>query len=201
MEDRNSPGMAEKREIFVQRVLRRLALILLTRFLSFAGWGAVVGLPAMILGPRRFAGAAKKYPIASGTICIAGLIGVALWSEDSHSRPTEFEIESIDHFDEPIELLAQTKPPYVSDQSDTEGLVDDGILVPDRQSDAVEVRRSEGERHNESRPVDADVFGVAAAESGVERRVVWLTGDIEEFSAGKPANPVRSAVRFSPKRR
>lgn len=162
----------------VQRIRHRVMMYLLARLLRFVGWGAVVGLPGMVFGSRRVAGIARRYPIAIGTLCIGGLIGLTLWNENSHSQPTRFEIEPIDHFDDPTVLLAQSKSSKTSpaDGSDAES------ETPPRQN--VDIQSGVGARVAETHT----------------QPVVWLTGHIEELPAGTSQSPVRNAVRFLPNR-
>jgi hypothetical protein len=179
MDEWKSPRAAEQPVTLVQRIRHRLVMYLLARFLRMAGWSAVVGLPGMILGPRRVAAIARRYPIAVGSLCIGGLIGLTLWNESPQSRPTELEIESIDPFDDPTVLLAQS--PVIAPADDhspnaageAKGTENDIVVIGD---------------------------GPTTETSKDRQPVVWLTGHIEEVPSGKSESPVRNAVRFLPNR-
>lgn len=183
MDEWKPPRAAEPPVTLVQRVRHRLVMYLLTRFLRMAGWSAVVGLPGMILGPRRVAGIVRRYPIAVGSLCIGGLIGMTFWNASPQSRPTELEIESIDQFDDPTVLLAQSaSPDFASTDDHPANAAVDG----------------------NGAATDVVVTGDGPAKETSEDRqpVVWLTGniEIEEVPSRTSQSPVRNAVRFLPNR-
>ena len=181
MDEWKPPRAAEQPATLVQRIRHRLVMYLLARFLRMAGWSAVVGLPGMILGPRRVASIARRYPIAFGSLCIGGLIGLALWNESPQSRPTELEIESIDQFDDPTVMLVQSAAPGLTPASGTS-------------------RDATGEGNGARNDIVVAGDGPAKETNNDRQPVVWLTGSIEEVPSRTSPSPVRNAVRFLPNR-
>ena len=199
MQYRRSPDSAENQKNFVQRILHSLMPILLSRLVRLAGWGVVVGLPAMIFGPRRLAGLARRYPITSGTLCLGLLICVVVRSESNRSSPAEFEIESIDHIDEPTELIATFSPRLQNIPLDTASPRLIKFADP-LGSSAAEARQPVPGTPEPQMRVEQTALGKpqAGTQPAGDTRIVWLTGYIEE---SPPGAPVRSAVRFLSNRR
>jgi len=199
MQNWRSPNSAENQSNILQRVLHSLKSGLLSCFFRLAGWGVVVGLPAMILTPRRVAGLARAYPIAASSICLAFLIGVAIWNEGNRPRPAEFEIESIDNIDGPNELIAISSPRPPGIRLDPVNSRRDNSA--DSLKSSVSVKTQRTVPHKSERQVRVEQTAMGKTQSTNETRIVWLTGGIEEVPTGEPATPVRNAIRFPSDRR
>ncbi|MBT6157832.1 MAG: hypothetical protein HOL01_14380 [Planctomycetaceae bacterium] len=194
MQYRHSPNTAENQRNPAKRILNSLMLILLSRLLRLVGWGAVVGLPAMVLTPRRLGRLVREYPIIASTICLAFLVGVAFWNEGNRPQPGEFEIESIENIGEPNELIAASNPSLNNAASSRRDSSFDVV----KSTAAVNTRQSA--RSDSNSNVRAEQARLektqARTQSNDESRIVWLTGRIEEVSTGEAATPVRDANRF-----
>jgi hypothetical protein len=199
MQHWRSSNSAENQSNIVQRVVHSLKLMLLSGFFRLAGWGVVVGLPAMVLTPRRVAGLVRAYPIAATTICLAFLIGVAIWNEGNRPRPAEFEIESIENLGEPNELIAISSPKLPDSGSSWAN----SIAAPLDHTAAIETQHP-APRTPESRlrvEQTAPHKSQADTQSTNQTQIVWLTGHIEDVATSEPATPIRNAIRFPSNRR
>ncbi|GEM_PF-2337256 len=198
MQNRHSPNSAENQNNPARRILNSLTQILLSRLLRLVGWGAVVGLPTMVLTPRRLATLVREYPIIASTICLAVLIGVAVWNEGNRPQPGEFEIESIENIGEPNELIAVSSPILQNSRLNAASSHRDHFA--DRTESTTAVKAGQSLRSNPNPPVRVEQARLdnppARTQPNDETRIVWLTGRIEEVSTGEAATPVRNANRF-----
>ena len=198
MNYRRSPNSAENQSNPARRILNSLTLVLLSRLFRLVGWGAVVGLPAMVLTPRRLTGLVREYPIIASSICLAFLVGVAVWNEGNRPQPAEFEIESIENFGEPNELIALSSPSLPNSRLNATNSHRDHSANLVESTTAVKAKHSPRTNSKPQVRVEQDKLNSppARTQSTDESRIVWLTGRIEEVSSGEVVTPVRNAIRF-----